>query len=249
MVDAIKKYNKIALASLIALVLVVMGLFLALKKGNSNLSEYQRRLKLYDQVQDGDEAIDGTNYVTFDAFFLEDLDDDGQADGVRGNAIDIAKNKKLWLELKVSGDVTLKNGKITFENSNVKIGGNITKSTVFKNNISSKNISSIDLSDNIGNGVSSLTPLTVEASLTNSLDSYSGTNKVIFTGTVVDNFTGEETDIRKEVTYTADWYGTTVKSTIRDDYKTSYVAVSPSSTNNAVITYNVKVNATTMKVW
>ena len=243
MVDAIKKYNKIIM-SIIAVLAIFAVLPFAVKKGTNSLTARQRRLMQYDQVQDGEEAIDGTDYVTFDAFFLEDLDNDGNAEGIRGNAIDIAKSKKLWLELKVNGEVTLKNGEITFENSNVNVGGNITKSTVFKKNISSKKITSIPLNDNIGNGVSSLIPLTVEANLTNNLNSYSGTNKVIFTGTVVDG-ENHETQIRKEVNYIADWYGTNVKSTIRDDYQTSYISVSPNSNETAKIIYNVKVNATT----
>lgn len=243
MFDILKKYNKKIFICFAAIIVLFWGLGFLSGKGKNSLTEHQRRLKQYNQVQDGDEAIDGTDYVTFDAFFLEDLDNDGNAEGIRGNAINISKSKKLWLELKIIGDVSLKNGSISFENSNVIVGGNINKSTVFKNNISSNNITSIILNDNIGNGVSSLTSLNVEASLTNDLKSYSGINKVIFDGVVVDN-QGNETKIRKEISYQADWYGTSVKSTIRDDYETNYIYYKEFN-DNAIITYDVKINATT----
>ncbi len=79
MVEVVKKYNKLIIG-----VIAILALFAVLpfvfKKGINSLSEHQRRLMKYDQVQDGEEAIDGTDYVTFDAFFLEDLDNDGNAE-------------------------------------------------------------------------------------------------------------------------------------------------------------------------
>ena len=64
--------------------------------------------KAYNKVQSGEEKIEGTDYVIFDAFFLRDTDSDGNAESYRGASVDMAKNEKLYLDFKVLGDVTLK---------------------------------------------------------------------------------------------------------------------------------------------
>ena len=89
MYNLVKKNNMKILVSLISLMVLFLGLTFLVRKDNMVLSEHQKILKQYDQYQTGDEAIEGTDYVTFDAFFLEDVDNDGNADRIRGNSIEI----------------------------------------------------------------------------------------------------------------------------------------------------------------
>ncbi len=214
MFDFVMNNKKRIIVSLISIVILFLGLTFLVRKGNTYLSEHQKRLRLYDQVQAGDEAIPGTNYVTFDAFFLEDLNNDGNADSIRGNSIEIGKTGKLQFEIKILGDVKLTNGQIKFVNSNVKVSGTITKGSLVSTTQSSTNFSVINLKE-LNNGTTvPLTSLTVSANLTNDLNSYSGINKIILTGTVHNNITGEDTDIVKEVPYTVDWYGDKIKTKI-----------------------------------
>ena len=42
------------------------------------------RAMTYDQFNDGDDSIDGTNNVKFSAFFLRDVNNDGYAEKIKG---------------------------------------------------------------------------------------------------------------------------------------------------------------------
>ncbi len=125
------------------------------------------------------------------------------------------------------------------------MSGNLGKSSVVKNNISSTNIPNIVLNESIGNGTTALINVTVNSNLTNDLNSYSGINKVKLTGTVHNNITGEDTAIEKVVAYEVDWYETDITATIGSDYKTEYVSVTDDSTANAKVKYNFNTYAST----
>ncbi|MCR5788011.1 MAG: MucBP domain-containing protein [Bacilli bacterium] len=170
--------------------------------------------KDYVKVEDGDESISGTNYVTFDAFFLRDEDDDGNAEGYRGATIQNKYSDKLYFELKVLGDVTLTNATISFDNSNVKVSGTLPKSSIFATTVYNEDYHDITL-QNAGNGISSLFYLNVSPDVEKDLTKFIGTNKVILTGTVVDNITGESTNIRKEISYVVDSYSNYIKTNIQ----------------------------------
>ena len=58
------------------------------------------RAMTYAQVKDGDEAT-SSEYVQFDAFFLRDIDGDGNAEGIRGTCEEIGKSDTLYMKVNV----------------------------------------------------------------------------------------------------------------------------------------------------
>ena len=111
------KKNYIKLLSILGvLLLTVIGVTVikgGLKKTYANTNP---RLLQYTQYQDGDELIDGTEYVTFDAYFYENLN--GTPTKIRGEYLNINESADLWLDLHVFGDVQLKDAKIYLQNNN-----------------------------------------------------------------------------------------------------------------------------------
>ena len=185
----------------------IIGLFFSLSffngKGNKSLTERDRRLMNYDHYQDGDELVDGTDYVTFDAYFYENIN--GTPTKIRGEYLNVNDKAELWLDLHVFGDVTLKDARISLVNGNVVTGGYLYKSTIIPKNTSVPNGGNIVLNPSIS-GATLNNKITITSNLTNDLNSLSNsTNKVILTGTLVKP-DGEEVSIRKEVSYTVDWY-------------------------------------------
>ena len=70
----------------ITAVVTLLSLFITSKNEKTAYMadpEIQRSME-YEQVKEGDEKIDNTDYVQFDAFFLRDLDGEGYAEQVRG---------------------------------------------------------------------------------------------------------------------------------------------------------------------
>ena len=81
-----KKRKKIFIGSIIVLAIIllsVVGYRLLNRKSIEEVPEILRS-RTYEQVEEGDEAIDGTEYVTFDAYYLRDLNGDGYAEKLRG---------------------------------------------------------------------------------------------------------------------------------------------------------------------
>ena len=146
MVDVIKKYNKIII-SVIAVLAIFAVLPFVVKKGTNSLSEHERRLANYDQYQDGDELVDGTDYVTFDAYFYENIN--GTPTKIRGEYLNVNKSAELWLDLHVFGDVELKNAQIELVNGNVKTSGYLYKSTIIPSNRNVPNGGAITLNSSI----------------------------------------------------------------------------------------------------
>ena len=79
----------------VAIIASVIGVFFLskVKINNSklNLSPENQRAMTYEQYQDGDEAVDGTDNVKFNAFFLRDLNGDGYAEKLKGTCKEIEK--------------------------------------------------------------------------------------------------------------------------------------------------------------
>ena len=195
----------------------LLSFFLLSMNNKTVKKETEAVNKAYNQVQSGEEKIEGTDYVIFDAFFLRDTDSDGNAESYRGASVDMAKNDKLYLDFKVLGDVTLKSGKVEFVNDNVRLSGSVPKSNVVKQTYISDDFNKIEF-NSVGNGLSSLIELNVNPRINNNEEKYSGTNKVIFTGIVVDNVTKEEKEIKKEISYKVDWYTTKINMNSYESY-------------------------------
>lgn len=183
-------------------------------------------------VQPGDEAVDGTDFVTFDSFFLADTDNDGVSEGYRTNEIEVGKSDKLYFDVKVMGDTKLKNAKITFEKNNVSVAGTVGKGSLVENTITSDNFDEIELKE-INNGLSSFFYLNVTPSVGEYISKYNATNKVILTGTIENTITHEEKQIRKEVEYNVNSYATKISANVT---KSNDTEVKPFA-----VTYNIEI--------
>ena len=186
------------------------------------------RAMTYDQFLPGDENVDGTDNVKFSAFFLRDLDGDGDAEKIKGTCRQVGREDTLYMEVNVQTAGVLKNGKIEVDGKNFYLKTGIPKDAQFKNNYISDNTKVMEF-NNIGSGTQKLMSGVVRSgdygysstkasAIGDNINNLSrDDNKIIFTGTYVDG-EGNETEIRKEINLQMDWYGTTYASL----YKTSY---------------------------
>ena len=195
----------------------------------------------YDQVYDGDEAVtvDPKKYseyangiypfVQFDAFFLRDLDNNGEADGVRGTCNKVGKQDTLYIELRQLTNGYIKDGATITINGeagkerNFYLESAIVKDNEIKENCIGNDISTITLNQigNKGNGVQKLLTGIVKSgdytyeskktdAIGNNIENYSKENSITFKGIHVrTNDDGSETEIpiEKTVTFNVDWYG------------------------------------------
>ena len=108
----------IVITAIIALIIAGICIY-KVNTNKSNLTPLLSRLQSYELVQDGDEEVhegsDGTGdlipAVTFDAFFLEDINGDGDAESVRGTCREIGTDANFDMELRVIEQGTLKDAK------------------------------------------------------------------------------------------------------------------------------------------
>ena len=222
----ILKYKKITL--IIAIVLVIVGVVSTLIYKNV---EYARMLAnnpelakamTYEEVKDGDENIEGTDNVKFDAFFLRDLNGDGYAESIRGTSKEIGKEDTLYMELNVQTAGYLKDAKITINDGNFYFQTTLPKDDELKDNYIGNDVRTIEFNQ-LANGTQKMITGIVrsgdysyssrkDAAIGNNINNYSKVNSVTLTGTYVGE-DGTETPITKTVNFNIDWYGTT-KATI-----------------------------------
>lgn len=230
------KRVKTLLFIVLSVVLVIGALFYL--QGRTNIfssSKTSNNYLSFNPVEPGDEAVDGTNFVKFDAFFLDDKDEDGEAEGYRGTEIEVGKSDKLYFDIKVMGDKELRNAHIRFDNESVKVSGTIAKGSLVSSTVSSEDFEQINLKT-INTGLSSFFYLNVTPYVEDNIRAYNSTNKVYLEGTLVDTVTGEEQNISKEVTFAVNAYGTEITSYVR---KTKDTEVAPFS-----VVYNIEVHET-----
>ena len=180
------------------------------------------RAMTYDQFEDGDEAVDGTDNVKFSAFFLRDVNNDGYAEKIKGTCKQIGKEDTLYMEVNVQTDGILKNAKIEVDGKNFYLATTAPKDNELKDNYIGNNIKKLEFND-MANGTQKLITGVVRSgdySYTSSKASAIGSNinnlsrndnKIIFTGTYVGS-DGNEIQINKEINLQTDWYGTTSAS-------------------------------------
>ena len=174
------------------------------------------RAMTYTQVKDGDEAT-SSEYVQFDAFFLRDIDGDGNAEEIRGTCKEIGKSDNLYMKVNVLTNGYLKDGEITINGKNFYLQTAIPKDNEIKDNLIGKNTTSIKFNQ-INNGTQKTITgyvcsgdsydSTKAEALNNNINNYSQVNEIVFKGTHVNDLTGEETKIEKKVNLNVDWYGT-----------------------------------------
>lgn len=206
----------------------------------------------YEQVKVGDEAIDGTEFVTFDAFYLRDLDGDGYAEKIRGTCKEIGTQDTLYMDLNVLTNGTLKDAKITINGKNFYFATALVKDSVIAQDYISTNLREIKLND-VNNGTQKLIFGMVQSgdysysggiakAIGNNTSKYTITdNSITLTGThVADD--GTETPISKTVYLTNDWYGTTVTELNSRYDSQEYNIENALDVNNSTVNVIFKVN-------
>ncbi len=194
----------------VAIILLVVLLFTTLFRNSQQINNIYNpelaRAMEYQKVNEGDDKVDEAGYVKFDAFFLRDLDNDGYADKIRGTCREITATDTLYINLNVLTNGTLEEGKIEIQGQNINFKTAIVDDNVIEGNYISENTTSINLK-NVEKGTQKLIYGTIKApSLGTDTKKYSSDeNKIILTGTHKKD-DGTTTTIRKEVTFTVDWY-------------------------------------------
>ena len=139
----------------VAIIASVIGVFFLSKaKINNlklNLSPENQRAINYGQYQDGDEAVDGTDNVKFNAFFLRDLNGDGYAEKLKGTCKEVGKEDTLYMEIIVQTAGKLKNGKIEINGQNFYFQTVLPKDNELKSSYIGSDIKLIEFED-LNNG-------------------------------------------------------------------------------------------------
>ena len=225
-----KKVIAIGTTAILALVTIV-GVYMLNRDNNlAGISPEIARSMEYEQVQEGDENLEETNNVKFDAFFLKDLDGDGYAESIRGTCNEIGEEATLYMELNVLTEGYLKDGKITINSDNFYLQTNLPKDEELAENYVGNNIKEIKLNQ-INNGTQKLITGIVRSghytyisgkanAIGSNINNYSKVNSVTLTGTYV---TGEtEIPIEKTVEFNVDWHGRT-RATITRTSESTYI--------------------------
>ena len=179
-------------------------------------SEMARTLT-YAEAQDGDEDIKNTENVKFDAFFLQDLDGDGNAEKIRGTCKEVGKEDTLYMELKVQTEGYLENARIEINGKNFYLQTSLPKDSELKYNYIGNNIKELEF-NTINSGSQKVITGIVRSgdynydsriadAIGNNINKYSKVNDVKLTGTYVGQ-DGARTYIEKNVEFNVDWYGT-----------------------------------------
>ena len=198
-----KLFNKIVIAILGMILLIGAGIAVnKVVKNSPNTKAIESAIGEYTAVQNGDEAITNTNFVTFDAYFLKN----GQK--VRGAYLPFTKKEPygynvattdLWMEIKVLSNGSLRNGELLFTRDNVAEGFALIEDDFVKADAVGNNIPSVSLKD-IPTGTTKLFKIKVVANVNKF---FSNDNKVKLVGDYVDN-DGRVTRIEKEVNFAID---------------------------------------------
>ena len=198
-----KILNKIAVIILSVLALVGIGFSTSrVVKNFSNTKDINAKTGDYTAVQWGEERVTGTNFVTFDAYFLKN------GNKYRGEYLPYTKkgevdynvaSKDLWVELRVLGNGSLRNAKLLFTQDNVDEKFALLESDIIANDTVGTNKGQVNLKE-IRNGTTVLFRVNVNANLKKFK---SDENKVKLVGEHVAN-DGTVTPIEKEVKFTVE---------------------------------------------
>jgi hypothetical protein len=214
-----KKVKEIPLLIVVLLVVLLVAIIANIvsnKKEKREMTPEIARSLEYNRVNDGDENTE-SEYVKFDAFFLKDLDGDGNADAIRGTCNSIGKEDTLYMELKILSDGYFKDGTITINGDNFYFNTRLVKDGIIANNYIGTNTRTIKL-EQIQNGTQKLITGIVRSgdyssnyskasAIGSNINNYSKVNSITITGThVADDNT--ETRINKTINFDVDWYGT-----------------------------------------
>ena len=206
-----KKRGILIASGIIAIIVLISALATTFYKDKqrrisiANDPEVQRSQE-YDQVQPGDENVENTPYVQFDAYFLRDLNGDGYAEKIRGSSRELGQTDTLYIDINVLTNGDLENAKLTINGQNINFATALVEDNIVKQNYISDNTTTIEFKD-IHNGTQKLLTGTIKApNFGNDTTKYSKINSITLTGThVADD--GTRTEINKTVNFTVDWHG------------------------------------------
>ena len=199
----------------------------------------------YREYLPGEEIVEGTNdNVLFSAFFLRDLDGDGNAEKYYGSCSKVSQKDTLYLDLNVMAEGSFVNGKIEIYGNNFMFNGAFPADEVIKENYVSQDLQVIELND-ITNGMQKLLfGKTQMRNPNNNINFYTDRyNRVIFSGTYIDE-DGNETPVRKEIYLTKDYYGETETRFNNSSYSNSNLNSRISEGNNINLSFEVTTEET-----
>ena len=176
-------------------------------KSNSGINKINSSIGSYTVVQPGDENINGTNFVTFDAYFLDN------SQKLRGAYLPYTKasndkgynvaSKDLMIELKVLGNGTLKNARLEFVRDNADENFAIVADNYVANDVIGLNKGGVSFKD-VPSGVTKVLRVKISADESSIYgNKFTGINKVKLIGEHVAN-DGSITNINKEVDFKVD---------------------------------------------
>ena len=102
------------------------------RTSTSGISAELAKAMTYPEVGEGENAVDGTDNVKFDAFFLRDINGDGYAESIRGTSKQIGEEDTLYMELNVQTAGYLKDGKIEINGENFYLQTSLPKDNELK---------------------------------------------------------------------------------------------------------------------
>lgn len=219
--------SKVKIVSVVLAIMMLLTLGIGIYVTNNGIKRPSKidkelaRAMTYNQVKEGEEKVkvDGKDFsfVSFDAFFLRDLNGDGIAEGVRGTCKQVGKEDTLYMELNVLTNGYLENGKITIHSENFYFNTAIVADSEIKQNYIGSNIKEIELKQINSGTQKSLTGIVRSGDYSNqgrkteaigsNTSNYSKINSITLTGTHVAN-DGTRTEIEKTVQFNVDWHGT-----------------------------------------
>jgi len=214
-----KKIKQIAV--IILIILSLLGINLSVNKIVKNFSDARNinaKSGDYTPVQYGEERVEGTNFVTFDAYFLKN------SQKYRGEYLPYTKDrdkgynatsKNLWIELRVLGNGSLKNARLLFTQDNITEKFKMLESETIAHDSVGINLNQINLKE-VPNGKTVLFRVEVNANLKKFI---SNDNKVKLVGEYVAN-DGSTTPIEKEVKFTVESSVDNAIAYIARDYNT-----------------------------
>ena len=205
--------------------IVIMALMIILAIFTPNVKKSENGQKIYspeiaramtyEQVKPGQESTQSP-CVKFDAFFLRDLDGNGDAESIRGTCREIGQEDTLYMELKVEQEGKLQNGVITIEGENFYFQTATPKDNEIKENAVGINVKEIQLNEIESGTQKTLTGIirsgdyrynsTKMDAIGKNIENFGKVNSVTLKGQYVKD--GEEpVDINKKVTFNVDWHG------------------------------------------
>ena len=210
---------------LTGLCLAIVTLFVAIalfsiqqNKTNKTIANPElARAMEYGELTEKDEETQ-SEYVRFSVYFARDLNGDGYAEKVKGTCKEVEGEDTLYMSLNVLGNGYLENGKITIKSDNMYFKTALVNDETINGNYISENTKEINLKQvNVGTQKLIFGQVrsgdyryisTKRDAIGKDTNKYSGTNKIILTGTHVAE-DGTRTDIEKEIEIPVDWYSST----------------------------------------